>query len=72
MTADTCLRIATVLNLSQKYSRLLRVRKQDLPKEVYIEVITPKRTDEKQKNNQTKKLRIIELLDSMDSMGLSR
>ena len=47
-------------------------RKQDLPKEVYIEVITPKRTDEKQKNNQTKKLRIIELLDSMDSMGLSR
>lgn len=39
-------------------------RKQDLPKEVYIEVITPKRTYEKKTN----KLRVIEILDSM---GLS-
>ena len=43
-------------------------RKQDLPNEVYIEVITPKRTDEK-RNKQTNKPRIIEILDSM---GLSR
>ena len=40
-------------------------RKQDLPKGVYIKVITPKRTYEKKNNN---KLRVIEILDSM---GLS-